>query len=253
MKLFQHGGTEDTEKRICHRCTQMNTDQMEKKQVHFKIFLICVHLCSTVAKFSLRASVVNNLSQQTQIDGCASEGAAIAAVPAGASLATLLASHILHDGELVLLILKPSIWFILLSSLRFIGIALLLIIAGKLFDPALQGPHRGYVEVGTTIIVGRLVWAAFHWMGRLYILTDLRILSLSGIYNVEVFDCPLRKVARTRLIRNIQDRAVGVGSIEIIPQDESCPIGQWQTVARPQQVQQEIVATINRAKQRSLS
>ena len=32
------------------------------------------------------------------------------------SLATLLTSHILRDGELVLLILKPSLWFIVFQT-----------------------------------------------------------------------------------------------------------------------------------------
>lgn len=182
---------------------------------------------------------------------CHSEGAAAAApVASGTSLATLLASHILRDGELVLLILKPSMWFILLSSLRFVAVALILTIAAKLLHGQFQGPaHYGYVELGTAVIVGRLLWATLQWMGRLYILTDLRILSLAGVFNVEVFDCPLRKVARTRLIRGLQDRLVRVGSVEIIPQDESYPIGIWQTVAKPIQVQQQIVMTINRARQ----
>jgi Bacterial PH domain len=179
-----------------------------------------------------------------------SEGAATAGSPAlTTSLATLLASHILRDGELVLLILKPSLWFILLSSLRYIAIALILMIAVKVFDPQLQGPHRGYIELGTSVIVGRLVWASFQWMGRLYILTDMRILSLWGVVNIDIFDCPLRKVARTRLIRGVLDRLVGVGSIEIIPQDESYPFGLWLNVAHPVQVHQKITATINRARQ----
>ena len=181
---------------------------------------------------------------------CASEGAATAAArPASStSLATLLASHILRDGEIVLLILKPSIWFILLSSLRFIAVALIVTIAAKVFNQH-AGPYRGYAELGTSVIVGRLMWATLVWMGRLYILTDMRILSISGVFNVEVFDCPLRKVARTRLIRGFEDRIVGVGSIEIIPQDESYPIGLWQTVARPKLVREQIIATIKRAKQ----
>lgn len=184
---------------------------------------------------------------------CASEGAATASASASTtSLATLLASHILRDGELVLLILKPSTWFILLSSLRFIAVVLILIIAAKVFDPQLPGPYRSYAESGATFIVGRLIWAMLQWMGRLYILTDLRILSLSGVFNTEVFDCPLRKVARTRLVRGVQDQVVGVGSIEIIPTDESYPFGLWQTVGRPKEVHAQIVATISRAKQGGL-
>jgi hypothetical protein len=70
-----------------------------------------------------------------------------------------------------------------------------------------------------------------------------------GVFNIELFDCPLRKVARTRMVRGITEQIVAVGSIEIIPQDESAPFGIWQTVGRPQQVHEQILATISRAKQ----
>src|SRR5438309_1694149 len=51
------------------------------------------------------------------------EGTAGAAevTPVSTSLAILLARHLLRDGELVILILKPSLWFILLTSMRFIA------------------------------------------------------------------------------------------------------------------------------------
>lgn len=189
---------------------------------------------------------------------CATNGgAAAAAAPATpsaaaafkASLATLLASHILRDGELVILILRPSLWFVLLSSLRFLGVVLLGMIAAKVYDAHLPGPNHDYQELGVWLMIGRLMWASLQWMGRLYILTDMRLLSLSGVLHVEVFDCPLRKVARTRLLRNLPDRVLGVGSIEIAPQDESLPFGMWQTVAQPKEVHEQILATLRRAKQ----
>jgi len=93
------------------------------------------------------------------------------------------------------------------------------------------------------------VWATLQWMSRLYILTDLRVLSISGVFNVNIFDCPLRKVARTRLLRSNEERFTGVGSIEIIPQDDSLPFGQWQMISQPAAVHEQMVATINRAKQ----
>ncbi len=44
----------------------------------------------------------------------------------------MLARHILRDGEVVLLVTKPSLWFILLSSLRFM--AIVSIFDGSSFD-----------------------------------------------------------------------------------------------------------------------
>jgi len=89
-------------------------------------------------------------------------------------------------------------------------------------------------------------------MGRLYVLTDLRILRLSGVFYPDIFDCPLRKIARARLIITVGERPFGVGSIEIIPFDDAYPIGLWQMIARPRQIHRQVVATIHRAKQGGL-
>lgn len=177
-----------------------------------------------------------------------------AAVPAEASngrtsLATLLSAHVLRDGELVLLILKPSIWYIPLSSLRFATAVLILAIFARLTS---DQHVIGYIEATIFLIAGRIVWATLQWMGRLYLLTDLRVVSLTGVFNVEIFDCPLRKIARTRLLYTMRERLVRKASLEIIPADECTPVGLWQTISKPRKVQREVIAAIRRAKHTGL-
>ncbi len=183
-------------------------------------------------------------------DAVNAEGAAVATPAAAPSLAALLTRHILRDGELVILLLKPSLWFIILSSLRFAGIVLLLMIGTKVFDDYLPPLNRlAVMEAGIFLIAGRVMWAVLQWSGRLYVLTDLRIVAISGVFNVQIFDCPLRKIARTRLVFSSRERIFRLGSIEIIPLSDDQPDGLWQTIARPKQVHEQIVATINKAKQ----
>ena len=176
--------------------------------------------------------------------GCANPAATTAAVtPLGA----MLARHILRDGELVLLVTKPSLWFILLSSLRFIAIVSIFALGAI----AWEGRHNRewfYIEAAIFLLAGRIMWAVLQWMGRLYVLTDLRVIRLSGVFKVDIFDCALRKVARTQITASLKERLCGTGSIEIVPSDESCPPGVWQTVRRPRDVHELIVATINKAK-----
>lgn len=183
-------------------------------------------------------------------------GPAEAAAPAApgalanaAPLTALLTRHILQDGEIVLLILKPSAWFIVLSMLRFAAVVLIFMIAAAMFDEQLPWHTRTYVEAGVFVLAGRLMWSVLQWMSRLYVLTDLRILRLSGVFQLNIFDCPLRKVVRTRILRTMRERIFRLGSIEIIPSDESYPIGLWQMIARPVQINDQIVAAVNRAKQ----
>lgn len=175
-------------------------------------------------------------------------GAASAGAAAATPLAALLTRHLLRDGELVVLILKPSIWFIPLSAWRFITAVVIGMIAARLFIDRAVNPLL-YLEAGAFLIAGRLMWAVLQWTSRVYVLTDMRIARISGVFNVSIFDCPLRKVARTRLISPMRERLLRIGSIEIIPSDDDLPVWAWQTVPRPVQVHELIVATINKARQ----
>ena len=147
--------------------------------------------------------------------------------------------------------LKPSVWFILLSSLRFIAITVIVLSAIFVFDidDRMHANKLPIIEAGVFVFAGRLMWAVLQWTARLYVLTDLRILRISGVFTVNIFDCPLRKVARTRLLLMTRERIMGLGSIEIIPLEEDWPEGVWRTIARPRQVHEQVVAAINKAKQ----
>jgi len=162
------------------------------------------------------------------------------------TLALLLTGHIICDGEVILLLLKPSLWYIVLASLRFSAAVVIGVIAGIIY---LNANVRAWTEFGAFLIAGRVTWAVLVWMSRLYILTDLRIVRLRGVFRADIYACPLRKIARTRLLITVRERVVGVGSIEIISADEEIPDGMWQTVAKPREVHEQIVAAVNRAKQ----
>ena len=180
-----------------------------------------------------------------------SEGGATAAdatAPFRTSLAALLTGHILRDGEVVLLILKPSMWFIVFASMRFAAAGLIVLIAAKLWVHDHRAINSIYYLV-TFLLAGRVMWAVLQWMARLYVLTDLRIVRLSGVFNVEIFDCALRKVGQVRLTRTFREKLWRLGSIEIVPADESSPPSVWQTVKRPAEVHAKVAATVERAKQ----
>jgi hypothetical protein len=185
-------------------------------------------------------------------DACASEASPAAdggdAVVVTTPLATLLARHVLRDGELVLLTVKPSIWFIPIVCMKFAAVVLILMISAQIFKEQLHYA-RTYHEIGVVLLATRLAAATLQWIGRLYILTDMRVIEVSGVFNSGVHECPLRKVARTRLIQSFRERILFLGSVEIIPFDESYPVSVWQTIARPKEVQKAIISAVRRAKQ----
>jgi len=77
------------------------------------------------------------------VESCSIHGteAGLAAAPVAAppavstSLATLLTRHVLRDGEIILLILKPSLWTILFNSLPAVAAALIVMISTGLWLP----------------------------------------------------------------------------------------------------------------------
>jgi hypothetical protein len=195
-----------------------------------------------------------NLAQRLRPDlAVATEDAtAPTVIPAPSSLAALLASHILRDGELIILILRPSLWFIFLQSLPAAIVVLLVALISALANGHMEHRDHVYFEVAALLIGGRVMWAILQWMGRLYILTDLRIMRLSGVFTVDIFDCPLRKVARTRLTATTAEKLLAVGSIEIEPKIELMHSGVWQTIANPRKVHEKVAATIARANQNGM-
>jgi hypothetical protein len=177
-------------------------------------------------------------------DSCPATTPTATVTPLGA----MLVRHIIRDGEVVLLALKPSFWFIFLSSLRF-SAAVCIAALGAIAWDARHDHEWFFIEAAIFLVAGRTMWAVLQWMGRLYVLTDLRVIRLSGVLKLDIFDCALRKIARTHITVSAKERLCATGSIEIVPGDESCPPAVWQTVARPAEVHELIVATINRAKQ----
>lgn len=162
-------------------------------------------------------------------------------------LGALVARHILRDGEVVLLVTKPSLWFILLSSLWFISVVLIVALGMIAWDSN-RNHIWFYIEAAIFLAAGRIMWSVCQWMGRLYVLTDLRIIRLAGVFKADIFDCALRKVAKTAVVVSVREKLCGTGSIEITCADEEQTTGMWQTIRRPNEVHELIVATINKAK-----
>ena len=163
----------------------------------------------------------------------------------------LLAGHILNDGEVVLLILKPSRWSIFFSVLPFCALLSIATAVAALCCLENRSQHL-IISAAGLLLAGRIMWATLVWMSRLYVMTDYRILRLAGVFSVELFDCPLRRVSQTRLTYSIRERLWFLGSIEIHPTydhgDDLPQPAVWQTIRRPVEVHEQIRAAVNKAK-----
>src|SRR5689334_17918512 len=94
-------------------------------------------------------------------------GQAGAQVVAAPPLGIMLTRHILRDGETILLTLKPSIWYIPFSCLRFCAVILIIMIAAQIFSDSLPHHARVYIELCILTLAARIMLAVLHWMSRL--------------------------------------------------------------------------------------
>lgn len=179
----------------------------------------------------------------------AEAGDAAETEPTLARANAMLPAELLQPGEVIILLIKPSPLFILLVPLRFIAIVLLTaLLVGQLQNKGVSlGLDHYDVIVGALAIIGlRLFWQMLEWLSHVYVLTDQRIIRVMGVLNVQVFECPLRKVQQTDLILPLMQRLFWLGSIGFATAGTAAHEAYWLMVARPLEVHKKIVETLRR-------
>jgi hypothetical protein len=158
-------------------------------------------------------------------------------------------AEILGGGELVLLATRPSAWFILLVSWPMVapagvaGVALAL--AGHYWR--LSTPYEVTAILCLAAGFLRVAVAAFQWMGRLYVLTNRRLLWISGISHVDMSDCMLTTIAAVSMCATRGEHLVGIGNLIFERRTGGEHPHAWMCLANPAQVQQKIEQAISKA------
>ncbi len=126
-------------------------------------------------------------------------------------------SGVIPDDETILLMIRPSPWFIVSTSMRAVPAAAaagaVLVVAS--LDPSIPWDFRGALFASTAIVLARAGWQSIDWFMRLYILTDRRIVVRRGVV-AEIFECTLGEVAGIGQPRRWGERLGGTGSLAII-------------------------------------
>jgi hypothetical protein len=162
------------------------------------------------------------------------------AKPASTALPTALSVPvpILQEGEVVILAKKPSPWFVLIVSLPVLGaaaaVAVLAMLArstGSSFP--LAGTTLLFVSVAAGCI--RVLLASYQWASRLYILTNLRVLRVRGVWEIDIFECPLHRLTDVQLSAAKSERLLGVGTIVFSSDKPLGPESLWLHISHPAQ------------------
>lgn len=158
------------------------------------------------------------------------------------------ASDAVDSGETVILILRPSAWFIALSILPWVpwvaaGIVVLGLLSGDESIPW-DLPHA--IGAGFAVLGVRAVFQVIDWLGRWYVLTDRRLLVRARV-PAQVTQMPLKEIARVDTVASRLERFLGVGMVRCWRHrstDE--PEMYWRVVRDPEAVRRQILEAMNR-------
>lgn len=160
---------------------------------------------------------------------------------------SVIPQKLITDGETVILAIKPSLWFILLVSGRWLIAAALTVIAAHLLEPVLEYRFTTrIVQFAVLASAVRLLIGTMEWLGRVYVLTDRRIMRLKGVIHIDLFECQLSRIQQVVLSLPLAERALFCGTIVFYTAGTDMPDAAWQTVARPAAVYQTVLETIEK-------
>jgi hypothetical protein len=155
---------------------------------------------------------------------------------------------LLADGEVILLSIKPSRWFVLLTSIPVVVLAAFVAggAAAAQYAGSLPEKYEIVYILSAAAVLVRLVAACVQWMGLRYVLTDRRILRLRTLPATTVFELPLEVVAEAGVSASPPEKLVGCGSVVFLGEDRRSVGVAWVSVANPRQVARTVDEAVER-------
>ncbi|MBL1217667.1 MAG: PH domain-containing protein [Planctomycetes bacterium] len=186
-------------------------------------------------------------------DVAGSGEATVQPIAAAAAEAARSANKMFDGDEVIVLQIRPGIAYIVISCLgSLFGIAFLVVLLAYLTRiPILTRSFVTWSEVdaivfGILLVTVRLGWQAMDWWCRLYVLTDRRIVSMSGILRRAFYQAPLRNIQHLAVVRNVPERLTALGSIAFATAGSDRYDTIWLSVAKSFEVHRTVVKTIER-------
>ncbi len=185
---------------------------------------------------------------------CRPMSAAAAAAEDTTSMSTAvealpIAEELLDGGEVVILAVRPSVWFVLFDSARWILMGLLLLIVSALPTAQLPGlSSRSVAQLGCMVILARLGIAVLRWVAHFYVLTNRRIMRLRGVFKADILSCPLKAISDTRVSVEWHEQMTNLGSILFASEDMPDADLNWYSISRCEEIHDQVRRAITRAK-----
>jgi len=140
---------------------------------------------------------------------------------------------LLGENEHIIFVTRQH-WLVLLGqilakSALALGLVILITLVWRLWLPHTMVP-LAYLLLGLPLL--GLLRDVITWTSRQYIVTDWRVIQISGVFNKEVTDSSLEKVNDVKLEQSFAGRLLDYGNLEILTASE-LGVNRFTYVAQP--------------------
>lgn len=178
----------------------------------------------------------------------AEDGVEAPPIPVLLASGQALPQPLLDGGEIILLAIKPSMWYLVLVSVRWLIAAAVVTVLSPWLSSALPAFPQSVVMQAVLIITAfRLVVALLQWSSRLYVLTNRRVMCYHGLLHVSLFEAPLVQIRNSYVKVRAVEKPCRVGSIGFSLQGSKRIDAWWEQIADPQTVHERIRRAIEKA------
>lgn len=155
---------------------------------------------------------------------------------------------VLHPDEIIILLIRPSPLYIVLSSFgtlvaAAIG-ALVLAYAGQFSWSPWSDVHAAAFGIGLAVM--RLAWAWLDWINHAYVLTDRRVIARRGVLRTMLAEAPLARIQNTIVVQSMRERLCFLGTLGFATAGRGTFDAFWESIATPFDVHRKVLEAIER-------
>lgn len=180
--------------------------------------------------------------------------AATSQTPDPESMSGGLPRGTIRGDESVVLVLRPSWWFILLYPVSWIVGVVILAILVTIAVAALESLDvlsasawwfTWAIAIGLSAVL--IAWSVLERRFRVYVLTTDRVLTCAGVVRRSVYETSLLNLRQTLVSVSIPERCTGIGTLLFATAGTACYDTAWCMLANPGVAQQQVQSMIRRA------
>ena len=133
-------------------------------------------------------------------------------------MAKTYVQNMLGENERIILVTRQHGFVLFSSIVAEIVVALIVLVAISALT--MFNPLAAFGFLLILVPLGIMIWDVLNWNNRQYIVTNRRVIQISGIFNKDVVDSSLEKVNDVKMNQSFFGRLFDYGDVEILTASE---------------------------------